>query len=260
MYRLLFIADPATGKDAANWQAEGYGPVDVNADLDAALRLHREKAYHAIAADTEACLAELRKRLDDQADGTPSFLMPADPEERLTVLQDVRHLLNRLYADNTDEQFPLNELSHRIQEDMIHNLLYGTHSHPQRIRRWFAMLRSDVPIDTACRLYTLILPQGDLYLADHWHHGQRRLERALEQTFFGQIPGMYCSVVFRSPVEMRLVLVPDRPLAGEALAAAVDSAVSRTVEDIKSYLDLDVDVQQAQSYACLTDCVTEPNV
>lgn len=259
MYRLLIISNKAEKDDLAYWQAEGFYPVDQAADLDAAMERHGQRAYHALAVTEQALLPKLHERLRLASDAAPAFWLPEEEETRLAAVRDVRLLLNRLYADNTDEQFTLPEKSWRLQDQMIHNMLSGSHSHPNRVMRWFPMLRSTVPLGSPCRMYTLILPQGGLYLADHWHHGQDRLEKALERNFFGHIPDSYCAVVFKSPAEVRLLMVPDGGTTADALTDILDRAVGHTVEDIKAYLDLDINICEARTIACLTDCVTLTN-
>ena len=259
MYRLLIISEKADTGSLMYWQAEGFYPVERSADVEDAMERHSRRAYHALAVTEQALLPAVHERLRATADYSPAFWLPEDADERLAAVRDVRLLLNRLYADNTDEQFTLQEKSWRLQDQMIHNMLSGSHSHPNRVMRWFPMLRSTVPLHEPCRMYTLFLPQGGLYLADRWHHGQDRLEKALERNFFGHIPDIYCAVVFQSPAEMRLLMVPNGEMAEDRLGDAVDPAVQHTVEDIKAYLDLDINICEARTISCLTDCVTSIN-
>ena len=254
MYRLLIIAQPTITADPAQWSAQQFAPVDCCASVEEALRILGKKAYDAVGASTETEYVQLAAELKKQGNYTPAFLLPQGEEDRQKTLKDVRHLLHRLHVDYTDEQYSLYDLSTLIQNEMLHNLISGKLQDPNKLCRWFRMLRSEIPLESPCRVYDLSLPQGDLYLADRWHHGQLRLEKALEWNFFGHIPELaWCAVSFLNPVEARLLLIPNAGIDLDERTDALDSAVIHAVNDIKAYLDLDIDVYQAGTAACLTD-------
>ena len=254
MYRLLLIAQPTESTDPALWKAQNFDPVCICPDVCSALKLHEQKHFDAIGVSEPETYKLLYQRLKENNDCVPAFLLPAVQEKQTAVLKDVRHLLHRLNVDYTDEQYTLSELSRLIQYEMLHNLLSGKSNDAERIIRWFDMLRSDIPLTLPCRVYMLGLPQGDLYLEDRWHHGQNRLQKALERNFFGHIDHIaYCAVSFLSPMEARLLLVPEASVDIDEETDTLDDEVIRSVNDIKSYLDLNINVYQAGTAACVTD-------
>ena len=256
MYRLLLITDPSYISETDGWSAQKYDPVDRYTDIDDALKQHQKKPYDAIGVGDERTYAALTERLSRDHDSTPCFILPPPGEERTAALSDVRHLLHRLHADYTDADYTLTETSRLVQQEMLHNLLAGTLGDADKLSRWFKMLRSPIPLKNSCRVYALSLPFGELYLADTWHHGQLRLQKALERNFFGHIADLaYCAVAFRSPSEARLLLIP----AGAVNEDVLDSAVLQSVNEIKAYLDLDIDVIEAGSAACVTDIAISTN-
>ncbi len=257
MYRLLLIAQPSDVTDPALLKTQGYDPVHFVPDVTAAIDRLGHKTYDAVGVFSKSDFEQLSAKLKAADNKTPAFVFSNDPDQQIEILRDVRHLLHRLHVDYVDEQYSLEELSMIVQYEMLHNLLSGKANDARKLYRWFDMLRSDVPLTLPCRVYSLGLPQGDLYLMDHWHHGQQRLQKALEFNFFSHISQVnYCAVSFISPVEARLLLVPDASADCDSITDALDSAVLHTVNEIKSYLDLDIDVYQAGTAACIADIVT----
>ena len=256
MYRLLLIAPSAEGLDPAFWRAQGFTPAPVCARVDDALLQLSQQSFDAIAAPDSEAYACLQAALRVREDSTPAFILPDEPAQRLATLKDVRHLLHRLHVDFTDEQYTPGQLSKVVQYDMLHNYLAGLSTDAGKLSRWFTMLRSDIPLTLPCRIYLLGLPRGDMYLADRWHHGQQRLQKALERNFFSHIEQIgYCAVAFQDPCSARLLLVPKPQVDLDGETQAIDDAVIRMVNDIKDYLELDIDVYQAGSAACVTDVI-----
>ena len=252
-YRLLIIAEPSVVEGAAREAASRFDLLTVCADADAALAQLRHQTYDAIGVSAENDQALLSAHLKALADPTPLFILPAEDAERPEVLRDVRHLLHRLHTDYADESYTLSDMARTVQDEMLHHLLAGDLEEPGKLRRWFTMMRSDIPLDRPCRVYEMRLPQGELYLSDRWHHGQQRLQKALEQNFFGRIPSLsYCAVAFITPQQARLLLLPGQEDI-DAETDELDSQVLSAVDDIREYLDLGIDVYQAGTAACLTD-------
>ena len=260
MYRLLLIAQKTDLGDTEAWKARKFDPVDVCADVETALACLKTVGYHAVGAAAEEDYRRLQDALKAAGECTPAFLLPEGEEARDRTLREVRHLLHRLNVDYVDEPYSPQDMSLLVQDEMIHNLLSGSSDDTEKLRYWFEMLRSDIPIDRPCRVYLLGLPEGDLYLSDRWHHGQLRLQKALERTFFGHIDdASYCAVAFLSSVESRLLLIPSGCTDVNADMSTLDADVLRKTEEIKSYLDLNIDVYQAGTAACITDITMTNN-
>lgn len=254
MYRLLLIAQPTEATDHAFWKAQNFHPVEIASDFDAAVSCLASHAYDAVGVPDQETYDHLTALLRAKNDGIPAFILPADPESSHAVIRDVKHLLNRLHVDYIDEQYSLNELSAMIQYEMLHNLLSGVSQDAERLYRWFGMLRSDIPLDRPCRVYSLNLPSGALYLEDRWHHGQQRLQKALERNFFSHMNHVdYCAVSFITPTEARMMVTLDEGTDLDAATEQLDSDVISCVNEIKSYLDLDINVYQAGTAACVAD-------
>ena len=184
MYRLLLIAPSNEATDQAYWKTQNFDPVEICPDLHSAGERLASKKYDAVGVPDSSSYTQLKDLLAARNDCIPAFILPSDQQESRSVLRDVKHLLNRLHVDYFDGQYSLNELSRMIQYEMLHNLLAGKSNDAKRLIRWFGMLRSDIPVSKPCRVYSLSLPNGDLYLEDRWHHGQQRLQKALERNFF----------------------------------------------------------------------------
>ena len=260
MYRLLLITQPTEATDLSQWKAQNFGPVVICQDTDAALEALSKKAFDAIGVADQASYQRLHDTLTGKKDCTPMFMLPNDATDLPATIKDVRHLLHRLHVDYIDEDYTLSELSRIIQYEMIHNLIAGKSNDAEKLIRWFKMLRSEIPTELPCRVYSLGLPQGDLYLTDHWHHGPQRLQKALEYNFFSHIDHIrYCAVSFINPIEARLILIPDASCNIFEMSDTLDDAVIHTINEIKSYLELDIDVYQAGTAACIADITMSNN-
>ena len=254
MYRLLLISQPTEATDPSQWKAQNFDLAAVCPDADTAISKLAKESFDAIGVADHAAYQRLNDVLFSTGNSTPLFMLPGEASDLPFTIKDVRHLLHRLHVDYTDEDYTPDELSRIIQYEMIHNLIAGKSSDAEKLVRWFKMLRSSIPTDQPCRVYFLGLPQGDLYLTDHWHHGPQRLQKALEYNFFSHIEHIrYCAVSFVNPIEARLVLIPDEGFDINEMTDELDNAVIRIINDIKSYLDLDVDVYQAGTAACIAD-------
>ena len=254
MYRLLLITQATEATDPALLKAQNFEPVETCPDIATAMKMIAMQTYNAIGVFDKETLDDLAAHLKALGDGTPAFMMPYEQDEQAAVLRDVRHLLHRLYLDYIDEDYPLRDLSLLIQYEMMHNLLSGKSTDAAKLQRWFNMLRSDIPLELPCRVYSMVLPEGDLYLVDHWHHGQQRLQKSLERNFFNHIEQIaYCAVSFIDPTEARLLLIPEEGSDIDQITDALDAEVLRCIDEIKSYLDLDIDVYQAGTAACIAD-------
>ncbi len=260
MYRLLLITQPTEATDLSQWKAQNFGPVNICHDVDTAIGSLAKQSYDAIGVADSASYEQLFEALKAKNDCTPMFLLPEDAAAMPATIKDVRHLLHRLHVDYIDEEYTPSELSRIIQYEMIHNLISGKSNDAEKLIRWFKMLRSDIPTDAPCRVYALGLPEGDLYLTDHWHHGPQRLQKALEYNFFSHINNIrYCAVSFLTPIEARLILIPDSSCNIYDMSDTLDEAVIHTINEIKSYLDLNIDVYQAGTAACIADITLSAN-
>ncbi|MBQ8081553.1 MAG: hypothetical protein IJ240_06610 [Clostridia bacterium] len=261
MFRLLLIAqNEATARMLETeipWKEIGFELPHIATEVRDS-DIADIARYAAVGLDDAAWQdPKLPALLSGPLKAVPTFTVGLNQQALITSLSDVRHLLNRLHLDYADEVYGPLEMMRIVQDELIHNLLNGSLRDVDILRRWFRMLRSDIPLDAGCRLYELMLPEGDLYLSDQWRHGQQRLENALRSNFFGRADnGAEYRVAFVDTKHVRMAAIP---LGGNRADApdfirSTDEHVSDTIRDIREYLNLEIELTDARSVCTLEQC------
>ena len=248
MYKLLLVGDSASeSQDPLSslfTREENFGPVLFARGADEAAALLSAQRFDAVGvlpaaglkSAVEACL---------RAASSPLPLFAWDRSD-IAQVRDVRHLLNRLHADYHDQPLPQSEMVGIVAGDLVRNLLNGSLKDPQTAPRWLRMLRSPIDPDVPCRLYDLSMPQGEQYLGGRWHYGENRLESALCRSFFHQgDPACAYHLAFLDHTTARMLAIP---LCGPVDSFDhTDKSVLHVIEDVKTYLDLDILVTGART-------------
>ena len=254
MYRLLLVTDrediQKMFREGIDWAALQFRPPVVAASPQEAIDLLNTKAidavgYHLIHQDA----MPLTKFLRYGRPSLPIFKVSSSREEQLAILKHVSSVLDRLHADYADEYYDEEAMLTLLRDELIHALLAGEMRDWDRVTRELKLIRSHVSVDRPCVLYEIDMPQGDVYLAEHRGHAQQRLESALRNNFFGRyVEGIYYAVAVLTPRHIRIVCMPmngQAPEAAEAFGARTDAHVADSIQKIKEYLDLDMNVVQS---------------
>ena len=252
MYKCLLVVNP--GSEEADLYASvfgrdlGFAPLRFAADAEEAGRLIRSEKFDAVGvrpgSESEERIAKL---LAEISSPLPMFILQAD---HAGMMRDLKHLLNRLNVDYSDQDIPLREMVGIVTTELVHNLLDGSLKDPQTVPRWFRMLRKERYLSCPCRIWHLSIPQGEGYLAGRWHYGTQRLESALCRNFFDRAdPDADYYLAFLDSCSARMIAIPRN---AKADFAGMDQAVHRTVEEIKDYLDLDILIAGAETVPDLT--------
>ncbi len=252
MYRLLLVLDRGSEAEelytSVFTKETGFLPLVFAEDAQEAGKLIRSEKFDAVGvlpgSDSERQLYDMLQEMDSSL---PMFTLQ---EDREGMLRDLKHLLNRLHVDYSDEDIPLREMVGIVTTELVHSLLDGSLKDPQIVPRWFRMLRKEQLLACPCRVWELSIPQGEGYLSDRWHYGTHRLESALCTNFFDRAdPQADYYLAFINNRSARMIAIPN---AGKADFEGMDLAVCRTVEDIKDYLDLEIMIAGAETVPDLT--------
>ena len=131
----------------------------------------------------------------------------------------------------------------------------------EAVKRSFKLIRSHVSLDHPSILYEIDMPQGEVYLSEHSGQAQERLESALRNNFFGRyVEGIYYAVAVLTPRHIRVVCMPmhgQAPETRENFGKRTDEHVNDSIQKIKEYLDLDMNVSQSAWLDSVKDLLGE---
>lgn len=178
----------------------------------------------------------------------PIFEVVDDVEKQIKILMETKIVLNRLHADFADDYYDEETMLNMQRDELTHNMLSGNIDSLETLERGLKLTRFRLDAHGTCVLYEIDLPQGEVYVTEH-RHAQERLESALRNNFFGRyVDDIYYAVAVLTPRHIRLVCIPmlgKETEENEAFAARADRHVQETIQMIKEYLDLDMQVVQS---------------
>lgn len=263
MYKLLLATDQSSVRtlfeNGISWEKEGFSKPLVVTTAEEAIALLKSKPIDAVSFHLRKNQAEpLMNYLLDERPTLPIFECYASPDKQLAVLMDLKNLLNRLHADFADEVYDEAQMMDIVRDELTHSLLSGEITKKEVLLRWLQLIRARLDYDKPCMLFELDMPQGEVYLADRWHHGQERLENALRSNFFGRyVEDIYYAVAVLSNRHIRLVAIPRVGLLmdGASFSSKTTAHVLDSIQNIKEYLDLDIRVLDSGMLHSLTDFI-----
>ena len=184
-----------------------------------------------------------------------------EPEEGAYTFDWLEQVLDRLHADMTDEYYDEEAMLTLQRDELVHSLLAGEQKDWASVTRELKLVRAHVSLDKPCVLYEIDMPQGDVYLSEHSGQAQERLESALRNNFFGRyVEGIYYAVAVLTPRHIRVVCMPmhgQAPETRENFGKRTDEHVNDSIQKIKEYLDLDMNVSQSAWLDSVKDLLGE---
>ena len=240
MYRLLIVSANQNTRDMIaameGWEAMGFRKPRICESPEAALDSLSRHHADAVAMDQTPDFDVLAEYLDQHHPNKPFFELADSPEKQLVILQELRSLLNRLTADDSDEAY---DEAYRLQlqrERWIKKVIGGMVGTEAEMSRQLRLYRCKEKLNVPCVLARLALPQEDSFITDRWHYGSERLETALRNFFGFEREHMLMHVAVVSPEEVRVLCYP-QDAEGVSENAAFDY-VQETLEQIDHYLGL----------------------
>lgn len=253
MYRLLVVTNEPQVLDKLNastdWASLNFKPPMIVDTADSAIAIMETKRVDCMAYLLDSDEArKLSNYLNNIRPSLPIFEIRRRLEAQVAILHDMRHVLDRLHADATDEVYDEHAIMSILRDELTHDLLAGEISNHRELRARLEMLRSHLSLTKQCLLYEFDLPQGEVYLNFQWHYGSERLEKALRNNFFGRYyEDLYYQVAALTPRNIRLIVCQrdDRETEPEdSLVERSDKHVDKVLDDIKEYLGLDMVITQ----------------
>ena len=254
MYKLLLVTDRqdllSQFRDQIDWSMLNCRSPYTASTPQEAIDLLNSKAIDAVGYrffSTDGI--QLTKFLRYGRPSLPIFQICESSVEEEKVLRQTVSVLDRLHADYLDEYYDEEAMMTLQRDELVHALLAGKLKDWDYVTREMKLVRAHVSLDQPCVLYEIDMPQGEVYLSEHQGHAQQRLESALRNNFFGRyVEGIYYAVAVLTPRHIRIVCMPmhgQAPEAPEAFGRRTDAHINESIQKIKEFLDLDMQVVES---------------
>lgn len=254
MYRLLLATDRedirALFRDQMDWAGLNFRAPLICASAEEAIALLNSKAVDAVGyLLPKPDALPLKKFLRYGRPSLPIFQVCDQQDQQALVVREMRGILDRLHDDFADGYYDEEAMLTIQRDELVHALLAEELHDWDMVKREMKLIRSHVSLDKPCVLYEIDMPQGEVYLAGHHGHAQQRLESALRNNFFGRyVEGVYYAVAVLTPRHIRVVCMPvhgREPETLEDLGKRTDAHIGESIQKIKEFLDLDMNVVQS---------------
>ncbi|MGI6215393.1 MAG: hypothetical protein ACOYIT_05930 [Christensenellales bacterium] len=263
MYKLLLVTDNEEVRSAFeqidNWGQMMFLPVTIISDAQEALQYLNSHVVDAIGyAFVNQDPSPIQQYITDHP-SLPVFQTHQRGRALFDELQRIREFLDKMHrddADSYDEVF----VFQLLRDELMSQLLRGQIKSEEELIARIKLVRANVSLTMNCYMFDFDLPQGEVYLNDRWHYGAERLEAALRNNFFGKyIDGVYYDVAVLSPRHVRLFAAPafNIDLSNEEIEREVMQRVEKVLEDIKNYLDLDLNLENTYVLKSMNELVNK---
>lgn len=255
MYKLLLVTDRDDMVEAfsgiQDWGRLMFDPVimlDNTADAIAFIDRNYADAVGFSLVNQDP--TPIMRHLEKKHPFLPVYQPHSHPETLRNELRLIREHLDCLHADFSDDDYQLDMAMERLRDDLMRRLLMQEIKTKGELRSRLSLSRAHFAPDKHSFLYELTLPGGDEYLQSRWRYGADRLETALRANFLGRfVDDVYYGAALLDPGHLRVIAcqvadVPEEDL--NLLSQRVHAHISRMIQDVKNYLDLDLSIAQYQ--------------
>ena len=260
MYKLLLAADKPEVLEvyaAINaWEGMGFRAPRIAESAQAAIE--SLKAHHAdgvIIAMCEEETAKLTACLMDAYPNLPIVQAGRNSGEVELLLTELRQLLNRTHADFSNDDFTEADMLQVCRHEFFRALLEGRINTREDVLRRLQLLRSRMSADRPCVLVEMVMPEDGEFMHGRWHYGSDRLEVALRNLFGVELEGMRMLVSVLRDERVCLLCCPmldEDALAGYSMTGAVSRHAEESIEHVREYLDLDLNITAIRVLPSLT--------
>ncbi len=245
MYRLLIVTENQNVNDMITamqgWEKLGFKPPRLRFTVEDAVACMGKHHIDAIAMDCAPAFDRLRSWLDEHDPDMPIFQIAQSAEEQMLIVQEVSRLLDRLNADDSNDDHNVAANMQYQRGRWIKKLAGGLVKGESELNRQMDLYRVKLPLDLPCVLARLEMCDDDGFMTQRWHYGSERLETAL-RNFFGQgYAGMRLHVAVLSPEEVRVLCYP-ASAEFDVSENIVYDYICETVEQVENYLGLHMNI------------------
>lgn len=253
MYKLLLVTDREEVRDVflriTEWKNMHFHPITILSDVTQAIEYLETNPVDAVGYSVcFSDVAPLHQYLVERRPSLPIFQTHQHDETLRTELKRIRCFLDRMHMDYSDEDYDEEAVLQYLRDELVHQLLAGEVKSAEELKSRLKLVRVEIVFTAPCFVFDFDMPQGEVYLSDRWRYGRERLANALRTNFFGRfIEGIYYGVAVLTPRHIRLIAFQRcsaQDADTEKVLQQVLQRVRTVVNDIKQYLDLDLDLQE----------------
>ncbi|NLA52839.1 MAG: hypothetical protein GX858_00575 [Clostridiales bacterium] len=269
MYKLLLVTDREevvnTFNRVENLSDLMIAPITIINDIEEAIEYLERHAVDGVGYSFRYNdPSRLHNYLTELRPSLPIFQTHHHDETLQDELLRVRRFLDRIRADDRDEDYDEVQVIEYLRDELMQQLLSREIASPMELKSRLKLVRGqDLSLDKPAFLVDFDMPQGDLYLGDRWHYGRERLESALRSNFFGRFhDGIYYGLAMLSPRHIRLIACQSKtapPEDTDVTAQRVQNYVHEKLAQIKTYLDLNLEIEQFTILGCVNDIADNPH-
>ena len=266
MYKLLLVTDREDlriqFRDQIDWARLNCRSPYMASSPQEAIDLLNSKAIDAVGYRFfNMDGMQLTKFLRYGRPSLPIFQICETAAQQASMLEQTVSVLNRLRTDCADAYYDEETMLTLQRDELIHSLLAGEMCDWESVLREMKLIRAHVSLDKPCVLYEIVMPQGEVYLSEHHGQAQERLESALRNNFFGRyVEGIYYAVAVLTPRHIRVVCMPmhgQAPETRENFGKRTDEHINDSIQKIKEFLDLDMNVTESAWLDSVRDLLGE---
>lgn len=256
MYRVLIATNEPNVLDqlnaVTNWRTLYFFPPVVVGTADEAIGVIESQRVDCVAFLLDKHNANrLTRYLNSVRPSLPTFQVKRTLSEQQAIINEARHVLDRLHMDMSDEVCDDETIMTMLRDELAHNLLFGEIDSESLLRGRLQLVRSQIAPDKPCLVFDFDMPQGEIYLTDMWHYGSERLENTLRNNFFGRFhEELYYGVAVLNPRHIRVLVCQteqSEPESRDDLMMRAAMHVEHVIGQIKQYLGLDMMLTSTQT-------------
>lgn len=256
MYKLLLITNDNEVKNAFleidNWQEHHIRPIIIIEDIDEGISYLKTKTVDAIGYALDAASTTKLQSYLQERESLPVFQSHRKRHCIIEEIQRVRRFLDALHADYADENVSEEVVLQTLRDELVNQLISGEIKTKAELQSRIKLLRANASLVLPCYLYEFDMPQGEVYLRAKWRYGSDRLRNAIRNNFLGKhVDGIYYDVAVLNPRHIRIFACPQMNLdtPEETVQELVQKRVEGVIDNIKNFLDLDLNLEQATRLA-----------
>lgn len=246
MYKLLLATDRTEVLEAFNavtaWESMGFRVPRIVTSVSGAVKSLKEHHADAIAfsfaGQDENMLMD---HLQVIYPNLPIFAAEETPGALMTVLHELRTLLNRTHADFSNDDFGEADMLQICRHEFFRALLQDRVAGEESVSRCLRLLRSKMDPEKPCVIVELGMPSDSDFLKGRWHYGTDRLEIALRNFFGVEVAGMRMVAAVLPDERIYLLAGAMRGAAQpDSMTGVVTAHVQECIEHVAEYLHLDL--------------------
>ena len=197
MYKLLLVSDRKEILDIyqqiPNWERIGFKPPHIRHDFEGmrqSLSIHHADGVGFTVDPEEG--EKIIEFLEKEYPYLPLFYPGHTTEEALRSLNELKAVLNRLYADFSSDRSDVPEVMLEYRHDLFRRLVSGKINDEEYLNRQMRLLRSRMDVHRPCMLIEMTQPADEESLLDcRWQGSYQMMERTLFTSFSRDIHGYH---------------------------------------------------------------------